>query len=108
MTRREQTSTGGGAQLIGNVSLPPLVDTAPLSRRPQSASGSSAGRGPAREFRCAACGYGIVVKGPPPRCPMCHESAWEHLPWRPFSGLLNEALGGKERTATATAEGGRP
>lgn len=29
------------------------------------------------EFRCAGCGYGIVVSGILPRCPMCQTSDWE-------------------------------
>jgi rubrerythrin len=33
---------------------------------------------PARfELRCAACGYGIVVRIAPSRCPMCKGKAWE-------------------------------
>jgi len=29
------------------------------------------------EFRCPACGYGVVVSAEPPSaCPMCHASAW--------------------------------
>ena len=37
------------------------------------------------EYRCAACGYGIVVYGQAPSCPMCREARWEHVQWRPFS-----------------------
>jgi hypothetical protein len=45
------------------------------------------------EYRCAACGYGIVVYGQAPSCPMCSEARWEHVEWRPFSQLLdNPAL----------------
>jgi rubrerythrin len=29
------------------------------------------------EFRCAGCGYGIVVSGPLPLCPMCRTNDWE-------------------------------
>lgn len=29
-----------------------------------------------REFRCAACGYGIVVQREPPSCPMCGALSW--------------------------------
>ena len=27
-------------------------------------------------LRCAMCGYGISIAGPPPRCPMCGNSDW--------------------------------
>jgi hypothetical protein len=44
------------------------------------------------EYRCA-CGYGIVVYGQPPSCPMCNEARWEHVEWRPFSEVLDFPLG---------------
>jgi len=29
------------------------------------------------EFRCRACGYGVVVSATPPAtCPMCQSTAW--------------------------------
>ena len=37
------------------------------------------------EFRCADCGYGVVVQRVLPPCPMCHEIRWEPAPWRPFT-----------------------
>jgi rubrerythrin len=37
------------------------------------------------EYRCAGCGYGIVVYEQPPGCPVCSETRWEHVEWRPFS-----------------------
>ena len=42
------------------------------------------------EYHCAACGYGIVVYGQPPSCPICNEARWEHVEWRPFSQLLDD------------------
>ena len=51
------------------------------------------GRGPARregqraEYRCVGCGYGLVVHGQPPSCPMCRQARWENAEWRPFSQL---------------------
>jgi hypothetical protein len=47
-------------------------------------------RGKRAEYQCAACGYGIVVYGQPPSCPMCGEARWEHVEWRPFSQLLGD------------------
>ena len=38
------------------------------------------------EFRCASCGYGVIVSKILPRCPMCSERVWERVAWRPFSG----------------------
>ncbi|MGB2953642.1 MAG: hypothetical protein WBB74_09680 [Gaiellaceae bacterium] len=47
-------------------------------------------KGKRAEYRCVACGYGIVVYGRAPGCPMCSEARWEHVEWRPFSQLLDE------------------
>ena len=47
-------------------------------------------KGKRTEYSCAACGYGIVIYGHPPSCPMCSESRWEHVEWRPFSQLLDD------------------
>jgi hypothetical protein len=58
--------------------------------------GAMAAAGPGRtgkrtEYRCTACGYGIVVYGQSPSCPTCGEARWEHVEWRPFSQLLDGA-----------------
>jgi hypothetical protein len=47
-------------------------------------------KGKRAEYYCAACGYGIIVYGQPPSCPMCSEARWEHVEWRPFSQLLDD------------------
>jgi hypothetical protein len=31
----------------------------------------------AREYRCAGCGYGAVLRHPRPLCPMCGGGRWE-------------------------------
>ena len=49
-------------------------------------------KGKRAEYRCAGCGYGIIVYGQPPSCPMCREPRWEHVEWRPFSQLLDFPL----------------
>jgi hypothetical protein len=49
-------------------------------------------RGKRAEYRCASCGYGLVVYGQPPSCPMCREPRWEHVESRPFSQLLDFPL----------------
>jgi hypothetical protein len=49
-------------------------------------------KGERDEYRCAACGYGIIVYRQPPSCPMCRERRWEHVEWRPFSQLVEFPL----------------
>jgi hypothetical protein len=49
-------------------------------------------KGKRTEYRCAACGYGIVVYERPPGCPMCREARWEHVEWRPYQLLDDLAL----------------
>lgn len=39
---------------------------------------ATAGTELAGDFRCADCGYGAVVHGALPRCPMCGGSVWEN------------------------------
>ena len=46
-------------------------------------------KGKRAEYRCAACGYSIVVYGRPPGCPMCREGRWERVEWLP-SQLLDD------------------
>jgi hypothetical protein len=36
-----------------------------------------AGNQAAGEFRCAECGYGVVVQRVLPQCPMCGGTVWE-------------------------------
>ena len=47
-------------------------------------------KGKRAEYRCAACGYGIVVYGHAPSCPMCRQARWEHVEWRPFSEVVDD------------------
>jgi hypothetical protein len=47
-------------------------------------------KGKRADYYCAACGYGIVVYGQPPSCPMCSEARWEHVEWHPFAQLLDD------------------
>lgn len=49
-------------------------------------------KGKLAEYRCAACGYGIIVYGQAPSCPMCSGARWEHAEWRPFSQLLDDVV----------------
>jgi hypothetical protein len=49
-------------------------------------------KGTRAEYRCAACGYGIVVYEQPPSCLMCSEALWEHVEWRPSQLLDDLAL----------------
>jgi rubrerythrin len=64
--------------------LVPLVREAEDSEVERGMVAAGGGRkGKRAEYRCAACGYGIVVYGRPPGCPMCSEGRWEHVGWRP-------------------------
>jgi rubredoxin len=48
-----------------------------------------AAKGKRTKYRCAACGYGIVVYERPPSCPMCRKPRWEHVESRLSSPLLD-------------------
>jgi len=61
-----------------------------LVREAEDSELAAGGKGNRAEYECAACGYGIVVYGQPPSCPMCGEARWEHVEWRPFSQLLDD------------------
>jgi hypothetical protein len=54
-----------------------------LVREAEDAEVAAGRPGRRAEYYCAACGYGIVVYGRPPGCPMCGEARWEHVEWRP-------------------------
>jgi len=41
------------------------------------------------DLRCVNCGYGIVVAGEPPTCPLCRSHEWE-----PISTAFPHWLGG--------------
>jgi hypothetical protein len=58
-------------------------------------------KGKRAEYRCAGCGYGIIVYVQPPSCPMCRELRWESVEWRPFSQLLDFPLARPRRTRAA-------
>jgi hypothetical protein len=78
----------------GDPKLVALVREAEDSEVERGMVAAGGGRkGKRAEYRCAACGYGIVVYGRPPGCPMCREArCWEHVEWRPFSQLDGLAL----------------
>jgi rubredoxin len=46
---------------------------------------AAAGEAAVGEFRCAECGYGVIVHRGLPPCPMCGGENWQHAPWDPFS-----------------------
>ena len=61
-----------------------------LVREDEDSEVAAGRKGKRTEYRCAACGYGIVAYGRPPGCRMCSEARWEHVEWRPFSQLLDD------------------
>ena len=48
----------------------------PLVREAEDSEVAAGGKGKRPECCCPACGYGIVVYGKPPSCPMCSEARW--------------------------------
>jgi rubrerythrin len=54
---------------------------------------TAAGDAAVGEFRCAECGYGAIVHGRLPVCPMCGGKSWEPSPWSPFTrGSSRESM----------------
>jgi rubrerythrin len=45
----------------------------------------AAGHEASGEFRCAECGYGVIVRSLLPACPMCRGLAWVEPARSPFS-----------------------
>ena len=37
------------------------------------------------EFRCAECGYGVIVRRTLPECPMCRGRSWEDPATNPYA-----------------------
>jgi hypothetical protein len=99
ISKSAQAALSDGDQLLG-VKMPesdPELVALVRAAEDSAAEGGiiAAGRGrkgKRAEYRCAACGYGIIVYGQPPRCPMCREPRWEHVESRPFSQLLDFPL----------------
>jgi len=48
-------------------------------------------------LRCTSCGYGVLVRLAPDRCPMCGETVWEHA----GPELLSRVLHARVRGVTA-------
>ena len=61
-----------------------------LVREDEDSEVAAGRKGKRTEYRCVACGYGIVAYGRPPGCRMCSEARWEHVEWRPYSQLLDD------------------
>jgi rubredoxin len=68
-----------------------------LVRAAEGSEVAAGGKGKRAEYRCAACGYGIVVDGQPPRCPMCSEPGWEHVEWAAFLPAARVPFGTRSR-----------
>jgi hypothetical protein len=64
---------------------PKLVALVPQAEDSELAAGRRSKRA---EYSCVACGYGIVVYGRPPGCPMCSEGRWEYVERRSYSQPL--------------------
>jgi hypothetical protein len=44
--------------------------------------GATSGR---TEYRCAGCGYGVIVSDPPRACPMCKTHRWDPVVREPLA-----------------------
>lgn len=45
---------------------------------------------PKLDLECRGCGYGVVTRVAPDRCPMCQGTdLWVHALWRPFHGVTS-------------------
>jgi hypothetical protein len=76
---------GDQISIVERESDPKLVA---LVREAEDSELAAGARSKRAEYSCVACGYGIVVYGRPPACPMCSEGRWEHVEWRPSSEPL--------------------
>lgn len=48
---------------------------------------------PKLNLECRGCGYGVVSRAAPDRCPMCQRTdVWVHSAWRPFRGSAAGSL----------------
>jgi hypothetical protein len=59
------------------VNVEPRIDESARSGVEGEPSFFAAGSPALGEFRCADCGYGVVVRLVLPACPMCRGVAWE-------------------------------
>ncbi len=67
------TAVGAGGRVGGPSADADLVELA------------TAGEAAVGEFRCAECGYGVIVQRELPACPMCGGTVWEQSPWSPLT-----------------------
>jgi len=59
------------------VAIDPAMELGTTVEDPGLVEFAAAGSDASGEFRCADCGYGVVVQRVLPPCPMCHGAAWE-------------------------------
>ena len=59
------------------------------SRRSEGPAVLGAGRRAEGEFRCAECGYGVIVRKELPQCPMCRGLLWEVPTDSPFASRIS-------------------
>ncbi|HLX32505.1 MAG TPA: hypothetical protein VKR79_07030 [Gaiellaceae bacterium] len=59
------------------MAIEPAIDLGEAVEDPGLLEFVAAGSDAAGEFRCADCGYGVVVHVILPQCPMCRGSVWE-------------------------------
>lgn len=59
------------------------------------------GAPPRFNLRCTSCGYGVLVRVSPDRCPMCGGVAWEHAGPELLSRVLQARVRGEAPDARA-------
>jgi CheY-like chemotaxis protein len=83
----EERAAGFGLVLFDKLDLDRLLAWVALQTvdlRGRLGSTSVAALAPRRGFSCSRCGYGIVRREPPARCPMCdRETIWDAAPSEP-------------------------
>jgi hypothetical protein len=55
-----------------------------ISEAPEAPVILTAGAPGRGEYRCAACGYGVMIRTVLPHCPMCRGAIWDEAGTSPF------------------------
>jgi hypothetical protein len=56
---------------------------------------------PCVDVRCRSCGYGAIIGGEEPACPMCHDSNWQRNPGRSLAHTNEVGPDTREQSLTS-------